>query len=156
MDSIQIVENENSRLKVTKKELTGFIKDLTPEIKILSSELEKLEAQASKKNNEYDLQRESCKDLDMVAKRHTQLSEKLESVGNAHNELELTCDELQKRLMRKTEEVKNVMQSINELIKKIKLCSSLELSELPEFSIIDFHHENNMIKKYKVYNDRHV
>jgi chromosome segregation ATPase len=149
MDAIQALENEMKQLKAEKKELNVSISEQKPEVKSMTAEIEKLELEASKMSNEYDKQREICPNLEMVVKRHTQFTEALQSIGNEYNELQLFCDELQKRLVRKTDEAKNILQRINENIKKIKLSSPIGI-DLPEYSIIDFHRENNLIEKYKV------
>jgi hypothetical protein len=52
--------------------------------------------------------------------------------------------------LKKTGEVKELINFGKDIINKIKLSSSLTLDEFPELSVTDFHTKNDILAKYKV------
>ena len=137
----------------------------------LKKTLAKMEAELAKKDAEYDKQLESGKKIENLQNRHAQRANELEALQMHFVDLEQKKDQIQMQLMNKTEEVsgskmyysidkikilmwfkkvKEAVNSINEMVNKIKLSSSIELNEFPHFNLIDFHKKADLIKTYKV------
>ncbi len=145
--------NENERLlaaahseNADKKKL---IKNLRLQNNEMKTQLAKMEAEISAKEVEYDNQLNSGKKVENLQNRHFQRAKELESLQTVFVDLEEKKDELQMQLMNKTQEVKEVIASINDMVKKITLNSSVDIQEFPQFDILDFHKKHDLIKQYK-------
>ena len=133
------IQDKATILKAQKEEICG-----------LNQRMQTSERELNLREIEYNQQKSTCKDLDKIAKKHSQKFQELEALQTNYNDLDVYCDELQKKLMIKSQEVKKLIHCGKEIIDKIKLGSSLTLEELPEISLVDFHKRNDIINKYKV------
>lgn len=116
----------------------------------LRASLMQMEEEIKLKDATYDKQLESGKKVENLQNRHSQKAKELESLQTTFVDLEEKKDQLQMELMNKTQEVKDVIGGINDMVKKIMLSSSLDIAEFPRFDILDFHKKSDLIKEYKV------
>jgi hypothetical protein len=133
------LEDRSNRVKIKRKDLISS-----------KEKLKNLEDEIAKKDSLYDKQISSGKELDNLPTRHAQKLQQLENLQNVFVELENKTDELHCKLMQKSQEVKDIINSANELANRIKLSSSLQLNEFPQLELIDLHKRNDLIKEYKV------
>ncbi len=145
--------NENERLLVTAQseaeDKKKLVKNLRAQNVEMKASLAKMEAEIGVKEAEYDKQLNSGKKVENLQNRHFQRAKELESLQTIFVDLEEKKDELQMQLMNKTQEVKDVIASINDMVKKITLNSSVDIKEFPQFDILDFHKKHDLIKQYK-------
>jgi hypothetical protein len=128
------------------------VKNIKAEMNSLNQITQNSEKELNLREKEYEQQKLTCKDLDKVAAKHTQKFQELETLQSNYNDIDAECDQVQKKLITKTQEVKRLIHCGKDIIDKIRLASSLTVEELPEISLVDFHKSNGIINKYKVRN----
>lgn len=138
-----------NEILIENKETKESIKVNKDDILKANEKLKLCEIEFNFKENEYEKQRATCKDLDKIARKHAQRFQELEDLQTNYNDIESKCDDYQKKLMIKTQEVKKIIECVEDVLDKIKSSSSLKLDGLPEVSLTDFHNRNDIIRQYK-------
>jgi hypothetical protein len=117
---------------------------------IQREKLIRMEEEVALKDAEYDKQLASGKQMDNLVNRHQQKVQKLDQLQNNYMDLGKQKDDLQSKVMRKSAEVQEKIGSINDLVNKIKLSSSIAIDQFPQFDFLDFHKKTDLIQQYKV------
>jgi hypothetical protein len=150
MKEIEEMEKKKAVLEANIRKNDGLIKIKTEETNSMILKLQSSEKRLIHKEREYEQQKTSCKDVEKLVQKHAKRYQELEQLEKALDEKKEEYDLLQGKILKKTGEVKELINFGKDIINKIKLSSSLTLDEFPELSVTDFHTKNDILAKYKV------
>ena len=141
-------KNANRNADIRKNEL--LIKEETEEIKAMTLKLQSADKRIAFKEREYNQQKSSNEDHENLAMKHQGKYQELDQLQKIIEEKGHEYDLVQAKILKKTDEVKDLINYGKDIIGKIRLESSLPLEEFPELSVTDFHSKTDIINKYKV------
>ena len=148
----ELAEEENL-LKKEQTDYEDFFNNAKLEKKNVVSLKEKLkrdESELAVKDGLYEKQLASGKQLDQLPAKHAQKKQELERTQNELFEAEQLTETLQKKVLSKSQEVKDLISEANSIIKKLKLDSSTIFQDLTDLNLVDFHKKTDLVRPFKV------
>ena len=117
---------------------------------IQKEKLNRMVEEVAFRGAEYDKQLSNGKQMENLVNRNQNKVNQLDQLQNNFMDLGKQKDDLQSKVMKKSAQVKEKIGSINDLVEKIKLSSSIAINQFPQFDFLDFHKKTDLIQQYKV------